>query len=284
MLNEDLKMKPLYLILFVILISCKSSSENFFTLKEVACNPEQTPQFDYNKVQLIDSETGERRDTMVGEIPKSRTVFKPCRRLIYRAIYSSSNGEIISDNLIKMMATGKRWEFQPEIQDEILIQYQFDHTDFIKNREQQLNKGLSNDNWIGEVIEGIIENDEEIWMHPFRVNQYNFTEVAPFPKIQYPNQIKIGNSWTGNLSVGQGWGDWENTSGSSFYEVTSKESITTEFGEIRDCWKIESISTWDFGKSTLDFWFHNDLGFVKMNYVNYGNQTLLIELKEVFDK
>lgn len=119
-------------------------------------------------------------------------------------------------------------------------------------------------------------------MHPFRSNQYNFTEVAPFPEVKFP--LEVGKIWTGNLSILEGWGDWSNTQGYFVYEVTTKEDIITLFGKIENCWKIESKATYKFGESKFDYWFSEKLGFVKMNYINYGNQILEIELEEVKEK
>ena len=34
----------------------------------------------------------------------------------------------------------------------------------------------------------------------------------------------------------------------------------------------------------FDYWFSEELGFVKMNYKNYGNQTLQIELIQIIEK
>ena len=269
-------------LLFILGCSLGEIGPSYF-FQPMTCQPEPMPIFDYTKVKIFDRKTNRSRDTILGEIPKMRDIFKPCREMTYRAIFKTPEGKLISDNLIRMMATGKRWEFQPEKQDEIAIQYQFTHSEFLKNQKYQLNKTLKNDQWQGEVIEGIIENADEIWMHPFRSNQYNFTEVAPFPKIEYPNKFKVGFIWSSNLSIGDGWGDWANTSGSSIYEVVSQEDITTPYGKIEDCWKVVAKSKWDFGESTLDFWFHKKLGFVKMDYVNYGGQTLEIELVEVND-
>jgi hypothetical protein len=131
-------------------------------------------------------------------------------------------------------------------------------------------------------IEGVIENVEEIWMHPFRFNQFNFTEVAPFPEVKFP--LKVGKTWTGSLQILNGWGDWSNTTGNFQYEVLSKETIMTNYGSIDNCWHIKSKATYPFGNSNFEYWFHESLGFVKKEYQNYGNQTLSIELEDLIEK
>lgn len=272
-------MKLQTLILFISIITTSCSNNNTSKFTAIKCAPEVMPEFEGNKVSIIDDNGNPLRDTILEKIPKSRTVFKPCRDIIYRATFKSAENELISNSRIEMMATGKRWEGSPDIQDAVVIQYEFTNEDFKRNQKHQLNKSTIKNDWAKEVVEGVIENAEEVWMHPFRFNQFNFTEVAPFPEVKFP--LEIGKTWTGNLNIQQGWGDWENTHGYFEYEITGKENINTRFGEIENCWKVVATSEYEFGKSKFDYWFSEKLGFVKMYYVNYGNQTLTIELEEV---
>ena len=76
----------------------------------------------------------------------------------------------------------------------------------------------------------------------------------------------------------------ENTEISDYSEVKKIESIKTKFGLIDNCWKIEAVSDFRLGKSKLTYWFNVELGFVRMEYLNYGNQQLIIDLAEVNEK
>lgn len=127
-----------------------------------------------------------------------------------------------------MMATGKRWEWQPEKQDEITIQYEFDEEDIPWIKQHYVNKKFAVEgSFIPKQTTGIIENVREVWMHPFRSNQFNFTEVAAFPHVKFP--LRKGATWTSNLQIGEGWGDWENSVINSNYEVTGKGMLKTKF-------------------------------------------------------
>lgn len=270
----------LFIFLILLLVGCNSKKEALFT--EVECSKEEMPKYDGRKVSFLDENGVAFKDTIMHKVEKRRTVFKPCRDYIYTANFYDRQKNLITSTRIKMTATGKRWEPQPELQDELIIQYEYSKDDEEKAAEYQLNKKLPDFGWMNEIKTGIIENVERVWMHPFRSNQFSFTEVAPFPEIEYP--IKVGKSWTGQLGIREGWGDWANTSGNFSYEITSKESIETKYGIIDDCWKVESKSNYPFGKSNFDYWFNEKLGFVRMNYQNYGGQYLEIELEEVNDK
>ena len=283
-------MKYVIASLFIALIGCTNNHEIGNKFVPIICNPKETPKFDENRIPIFD-EYGDIiydkveggvviRDTLGKGIIKKRTVFKPCREMIFDAEFKSKDNELISKSKIKLMASGIRWEFQPEKQDEIIVQFEFTQKDYELNLKHQLNKGLLTRKWYGEVKEGIIENVEQVWMHPFRHNQFNFTEVAPFPEVRFP--LNIGKTWTENLGI-QGWGDWNNSSINSHYEVVDRGIVNTNYGKIENCWKVLSKSNFILGESVFEYWFNEKLGFVKMEYTNYGNQYLKIELSEIID-
>lgn len=282
--NSKIKLSIIWIAVFFIFFGCKeqssSLSENISTFHDnKICDPDSMPKYDGQNVSLLDENKNPYKDTLIDLIEKRRDVFQPCRQMIYRAIWKSKSGELITNSRIKMMATGERWDVQPETQDEVYIQVEFSKRDQERTKKYQLNKGVLDRRWMKEGIEGIIENVDEIWMHPFRFNQYNFTEVAPFPEVNLP--LRVGKTWTGQLRIMDGWGDWSNTSGNFKYEVLGLETLETKYGSIENCWHITSISNYSFGSSTLEYWFHESLGFVKKEYKNYGDQTLSIELEEI---
>jgi hypothetical protein len=283
-------MKYLIPSLYFLFLGCTNNDKIRYEFKPILCKPSETPKYDENRIPILD-EYGDIiydeveggvviRDSLGKGIIKKRSVFKPCREMIFDAEFKSENKKLITKSKIKLMANGKRWKFQPEKQDEITVQFEFTQEDYEINLEYQLNKGLLTNNWNGEVKEGVIENVEEVWMHPFRHNQFNFTEIAPFPQIKYP--LEIGKTWTENLGI-QGWGDWDNSSINSYYEVVDSGMVITKYGIIDNCWKVHSKSIFKLGESVFEYWFNEELGFVKMNYLNYGNQTLSIELIEIID-
>lgn len=268
------------LLLLFFLISCISKKGGNFS--EVECSSEQMPEFDGRLVTLLDDNGAPLKDTIIDRIEKRRDVFKPCRDYIYRANFYDGKRNLITSTRIKMTPTGRRWDYAPENQDEVVLQYEYSSLDAEKAPGFVINKNLPVYDWMDETKTGIIENTERIWMHPFRDNQFSFTEVAPFPEINKP--LKVGNSWTRELQIHDGWGDWSNTTGKSIYKVIAKESIDTDYGKIENCWKVESESSYPFGKSDFLYWYNEDLGFVRMNYRNYGGQYLEIDLVEVVDR
>ncbi|RNI29621.1 hypothetical protein EFA69_08670 [Rufibacter immobilis] len=181
------------------------------------------------------------------------------------------------------MATGRAWPAQPEVQDEVAQQFEVRDEELVELRKHFVNRKLAAlDVITTQETTGVIENSEEVWMHPFRSNQFDFTEVAGFPEVQLP--LEIGKTWTSYIHPGKGWGDWENTTVTSVYRVKKQEKLKTAFREFENCWKIACVSTAPFGDSKHDFWFDAHYGFVRMEYTNYQGQTLTFDLEEVIEK
>jgi len=234
-----------------------------------ACNPKK-----YAFERRVSCEEG------VSEVNTNlRKIFKPCREYVFRARYWDNQFNLISDDYIWMMATGRDWAYEPESQDEIAIQYAFDSTkiDFIK--QYTINPEFAS-GWRVSEVTGIIETEETVWMHPFRSNQYLFTQVAAFPYVKLP--LERSTQWTSRGNNYENWGRWSNHTLNSTYQVLDFEKVETEFSNL-DAWHIKATTTADFGTSINDFWFSQEYGFVKMVINNYEGQVLIIELVEVKD-
>jgi hypothetical protein len=242
------------LIIFLTLVSCKERTTSF---EEIQCSPSTTSEND-----------------------NLRKVFKPCRQYIYQAKYWDSEYNLISDELIWLMATGNGWDAQPELQDEIIIQYDYDETKVDQIKKFNINNGKKDIPWSRMETTGIVENKATIFIHPFRQNQYYFTETAAFPEIRYP--LEYGSSWTSDLNIREGWGDWSNTTLKTTYKILELETIDIPFKKI-EAWHVRATSTAEFGNSQHDFWFNEEFGFIKMIIKNYEGQLLAIELSEVIE-
>jgi len=212
-------------------------------------------------------------------IPKVRKIFKAGRIYHYRAIYLASNNDTLSNSLVNMKTTGERWEWQPEKQDLIYYEFPDYKADSIKLCNHYINKEFQF--WAGKTEEGVIENVKQVWMHPVRVNQYKFTEVAPFPEVNLP--LKKGKKWSEPLMIGDGWGEWNGQNIENNYKITGHKKFLLQNIKI-DCWIIKSVSKSSFGKSKLTTFFNEEYGFVKLLYKNYEKEKLIFELIKVEEK
>jgi hypothetical protein len=265
-----------YIILFLAILSCGNKNND---LQQNPCGEEPMPKYDYRAT--VQGEMTPQMDSIL-RIEKRRDVFKPCRTIHYRAKFYSEDQELLSNETITVKSTGKRWEHQTEKQDEVIITYDYNRDSIEYVNSYQLNKAWINPNWQHQEITGVIENVEKIWTHPFRSNQYNFTQVAPFPQMELP--LRIGKKWTdNNISLRDGFGDWANMKVKSEFEIIEQSNIKTEYGEFENSWKVKAVSTFPLGESELIYWFNEQYGFVKLDYTNYGKQRLNIEVTNIND-
>jgi hypothetical protein len=116
---------------------------------------------------------------------------------------------------------------------------------------------------------GLVENKDNIWIHPIRVSFFNSLETCPFPFVKKP--LKIGKQWEDTMKIGQGWrneiwGMWEGSLILNYnYKITGKEILKTEIGEI-NCYIIESSASSSIGTTKLKSYFSEIYGFVRYEY------------------
>ncbi len=130
-------------------------------------------------------------------------------------------------------------------------------------------------------MSGIIENENNIWMHPPRNDFFKILELNPFPFVMKP--LEIGNRWNWKLKIGSQWGDfrWKTWNGEITnlynYQITKKETTTTKFGELK-CYIIECVGDSKLGKTKLITYFNEKYGFIKLNYINIDGSKTNLEL------
>lgn len=176
---------------------------------------------------------------------------------------------LLSDEIVQVMATGKPWKSQPDLQGEIIILY-----------SKSINKSVANFGWSSYKISGIIERGRSVMTRPFRHNQYFFTEVVGFPNVELP--LSINKTWSINMNIDGNWGDWANSTLRIQYTVLGEGSYSLQ-GETLKAWNVRADASAEFGDSYNDFWFNEDYGFVKSTIKNYGGQLMTIDLIEVID-
>lgn len=237
-------------LLILTLVSC--TREAPFEFPEVACEAMDS---DYDHYQI----------------------FKPCRSFTYSAKYWDANYNLISESLVRVTATGRPVPEGVVSEQQGIAQYQFDQEEVARIQGYNINDDLEGRSWIDQMEVGLFESQDDVWMLPFRENQFIFTQAAPYPSVNLP--LSTGKQWTSNLIIYEGWGDWNNQQLLSSYQVVEQETLLrVAYGDLKGAWHITSFLDAGYGNSTHDFWFHEVFGFVKMQYKNYKGQLLVFEL------
>ncbi len=133
---------------------------------------------------------------------------------------------------------------------------------------------------------GIVENDENIWVHPPRNGFFKSLETCPFPYIKLKKPI--GYKWTDSMSIGnhwanEKWGLWNDRLLLNYeYEISGKEKIQTKIGELQ-CIVISAIATSNIGKSKLKSYFSYEYGFVKLEYTLFTGMEIELNIAQIIN-
>jgi hypothetical protein len=117
---------------------------------------------------------------------------------------------------------------------------------------------------------GVVDNSENVWIHPIRSGFFSSLETCPFPFIKKP--LKVGQKWKDAMLIGEHWknklwGEWTGQLLLEYnYKITGKEKINTEFGEV-DCFVIESKANSKLGTTQLKSFYSEIYGFIRLEYV-----------------
>ncbi|WMN07800.1 hypothetical protein QYS48_29915 [Marivirga arenosa] len=130
---------------------------------------------------------------------------------------------------------------------------------------------------------GIVENAQNIWLHPPRSNFFKILELCPFPYVKFSSadlkwqdKIKIDQKWQDSR-----WATWEGDQTIDLiYANKGFKNIASHLGEFR-CLITKSTAKSTFGESILTTYFNSEVGFVKMEYEILGRYTVLLELVEI---
>ncbi|NHN26196.1 DUF3108 domain-containing protein [Flavobacterium jejuense] len=133
---------------------------------------------------------------------------------------------------------------------------------------------------------GIVENDENIWVHPPRNGFFKSLETCPFPYIKLNEPI--GYKWTDSMSIGNHWADekwglWSDRLLLNYeYKISGKEKIQTKIGEL-ECIVISAIATSNIGESKLKSYFSYDYGFVKLEYTLFTGMEIELNIAQIIN-
>lgn len=134
-----------------------------------------------------------------------------------------------------------------------------------------------------KITTGIEESPSLIWIHPFRENQYIYTEIAPFPEIDLES-LKKDSSWSNKITMFSSWDNFEGIC-TSTYKITGKATYVYKDLCLTDCFSIRSKSHHStLGDSYLNFLFHPKHGFVEMKYTFYDGTKIDFYMYKVTDK
>jgi len=223
------------------------------------------------------------------EIPEadSLVIFSPTRTYHYQATFISPAGDTLSRERIAFKPSSQPWKYDKD-QTAFEIRYNYTPEDSLTflsylNPQSKKKKKPQRYIWDESVTTGAKENEQQVWIHPIRNNQYNYTEVAPYPDVRL-DSLEAGGEWNSTLLIMMGWGAFKGKV-ESHYQVVKQEHRQYGSLSLDSCWLVHAVGKHSkLADSYLDFYFHPEYGFVEMNYRFYDGTKISFVLEEVIEK
>lgn len=134
------------------------------------------------------------------------------------------------------------------------------------------------------VSTGLVENEQNIWFHPPRFGFFRALETCPFPYIKLNKNA--GYKWNDEMVISDYWSDerwgiWKEKLLLKYgYEIMGEETMDTDFGNL-SVTKVYATASSVIGKSSLISYFNDKYGFIKLEYVLFSGDKIILELKEI---
>ncbi len=212
---------------------------------------------------------------------KTLTIFNQNRKFAYSAIRISAKKDTLANTKIYLVPDGTGWGNQAASQSQILCHYNFSKQDSL-DHISEVKEIVTPDFWLRVDTTGIIENEEEIWMHPFRYNEFFKTELAPFPLVRFPISHESMVDRRSEIVIMKNWGTYSPTITAQkyFYEGTEQKKYAFS-GDIK-CHKFMAYGHNSVhGISHLEYYFHEEYGFTEMNYLTYDNEIIQFKIEKI---
>lgn len=127
---------------------------------------------------------------------------------------------------------------------------------------------------------GVDESSNGIFLHPPRLGEFAFTEVVPFPRINYP--VELQSSSEIELKVAKSaFKMAENKTFKHIIERTTTDTLQYKNTTIL-CYVVEGRNTnyiEEIGRYKATYWFNQKYGFVRLSYFKPDKSSIDIVLE-----
>ncbi|MDD2890941.1 MAG: hypothetical protein PHE49_09950 [bacterium] len=206
------------------------------------------------------------------ELFKDKEIFKPGRKWTYSVSFINSKKDTVDSQKVELEVFKEMFCGQRK------VKWRY----------------YKNGNWEKGEETGVVEDSEQVFLHPPRHYDFRFTELSNFPAYYCQKtlcitkkeqeagmvwkQIKI---WTGELSIGKGWGKWENLTVKTYAKVVGKKYIRTLMKDSLECWQIDTKGESKLGIYKTTYYFHPQYGFVRWEYTKPTGEQVILDLEKV---
>ena len=229
----------------------------------------------------LDEAMAKRIETLI-QHHKNLTVFNQSKKISYSALRITAKGDTVANTKVHMFPGGTGWGSPTaSSQSEVVYIYESTPQDSIEHI-QELRDIVEERFWNCIDTTGVIENEKEVWMHPFRNNEFFKTEIAPFPVVHYPINHETMLKARSKIVIMRNWGTYSPTMTEQKYFYIGKENRDYNFEQNVTCHKFEAYGHNSVhGISYLEYYFHPEHGFTEMNYLTYDGDRIEFQITAI---
>ena len=229
----------------------------------------------------LDEKMAKRLENLIAH-HKDLHFFQVGRNYVYRAIRINANGDTLANTRIIMKPDGTGWGHPAaSSQSQIVYEYEYSVQDSLDHIDELI-KVVQADFWKKIDTTGVIENETELWIHPMRYNEFFKTELAPFPVVKFPISQETIEKANSKIMILRNWGTYTSSETHNEYSYLGKEKRSYLDLDPLDCHKFHAIGFNNFhGMSEMEYFFHEDYGFLEMNIETYDDDKISFLLVEI---
>lgn len=123
---------------------------------------------------------------------------------------------------------------------------------------------------------GIIENENNIWLHPPRSGDLEILQMSSFPYVKL--LMPFNKKWYWELTAS--YKDYKNVLIEYDYVKTKKTKIDTKLGVLSGVCIISNTKS-SIGKYKSEFIFNENYGFIYLDFENFDGTHDILKLEEV---
>lgn len=191
--------------------------------------------------------------------------FTPGKTFVYDVQYYQYDKNITTKETITLKITGNAWKYSQD-QNEAVWYYN------TKAGTHELFRDQFSIGWISSDTTGIIENNNRIWIHPPRHNQYSMNEIAPFPDFR--KNMNIGDVYSSIMYISDGFGPWAGQKLKFLYNIIKVENKGSDTE-----WTVSTTSDIEGKPNVMVFIFSEKKGFISLDYSFYNGDKETLVLK-----
>lgn len=198
-----------------------------------------------------------------------KEIFKPGRIWIYKTFFINPKGDTVDSQTIKLEVFNELCGQERKIKWTYSKHQSYD-SDTILRRE--LNVPIS---YVTEEITGALEDNKGVFLHPPRMGEFEFTELAPFPYF-FKNKKLWENVLTITLSRNEKWLGLKVTTCS---EIIGEIKTSTLYKKPLKCLQIDTRGESKEGVYKATYYFHPQYGFVRWEYIKPDSTKVILDLQ-----